>query len=552
MITVSNVKLKVGHNVYDLRDKISKELQLKSIFKDRTVPDYSIEVIRKSLDARRKPELFLIYSLRLSFDEDAEARIKAAYLKHRFDRSRIDISFAEPKEYVIPACGAKSLTNRPVIIGSGPAGMFAALLLSRRGFKPIIVERGECVDDRISTVEQIFNSGEISVNSNVQFGEGGAGTFSDGKLNTMTKDPVGRHGFIMDTFAMMGADESVRYLAKPHVGTDKLVDVVRNIRHEVIEHGGEYLFNTQAVGFEFTNDAVSGVRIRRDGAEEVISTNQCILAIGHSARDTFEMLYNIGMKMEAKDFAVGFRVSHLQSTINKCQYGSEEVEGLGAADYKFTHTCQNGRRVYSFCMCPGGYVVNASSEQGRMAVNGMSYYDRASGYANSAIVCAVTKEDYGYEGNPLSGMYYQRDIEEKAYEAGGGFGCIPVQRLADYIAGIKRSEFGRIKPMTKGTCMPSDLNGIFSKEIKDAIVESIEKIGYTMEGFADDDTLLFGVESRTSSPIRIPRNNRFQADYEGLYPCGEGAGYAGGITSAAADGMKVAEYIIENYYPDYN
>jgi len=432
--------------------------------------------------------------------------------------------------------------KRPVIIGAGPCGLFAAYFLSKYGYRPIILERGRKVEERTDDVAKFFETGVLDTESNVQFGEGGAGAFSDGKLNTLVKDAYLRNDEVLRLFAECGADENIRYDAKPHVGTDVLFDVIRNLRKRIEDFGGEFRFETKAERFNIKDNKLISIVTSNN---EVIETDICVLAIGHSARDTFRTLYNLGIPMQAKSFAVGFRVEHEQELINRAQYG-ECADELPAAPYKLTHTAESGRGVYTFCMCPGGYVVNASSEEGRLAINGMSYRKRDGINANSAVIVSVTPQDFKGDG-PLAGVEFQQDIEKKAYNLGNG--RIPQQRFIDFVNNKDSESLGHIPTSVKGANTLANLRGIYNEEINLSFIEGIKAFGRKIKGFDDDDMVMSGVETRTSSPVRILRNDEFQSEIEGIYPAGEGAGYAGGIMSAAMDGMKVAEQIAAKYEP---
>lgn len=503
----------------------------------------SFRIVKQSIDARRKPDIVFSYvvELNLAGKESREEKL-VKKLKNP------NISMAQRKEYVFPAAGEKKLVQRPVIVGMGPAGLFCGYLLAKHGYKPLILERGRDVDARTRDVERFWESGALDIRSNVQFGEGGAGTFSDGKLNTLVKDVDGRSGYVMQTFVEHGASEKILYDYKPHIGTDVLREVVKSMRQEIIRMGGEVRFETRVSDFIFEENRVCGVLLENG---ERIMTSLCVLAIGHSARDTFERLYALHVPMEAKSFAVGFRVEHPQEMINESQYGKKDAGALGAAPYKVTAKTSTGRGVYSFCMCPGGYVVNASSEEGRLCVNGMSYSGRDSVNANSAIIVAVTPKDFGSE-HPLAGVEFQRRLEERAYMAGNG--KIPMQRYGSFKAAVAGEEEVEIRweelmPLTKGAFSEADLTGILPEECNIAFVEGVEHFGRIIKGFNRPDAVLLGVESRTSSPLRIHREQGLQSVIRGLYPCGEGAGYAGGITSAAMDGMRIAEEIAKEYAP---
>lgn len=532
MVRIEGIKLPINHDEKALEKKILSALRIK----DMSVGTEK-RIRKKSLDARHKPELYFVYTVDCFFDEKTEA-----YLKKKNKDNKV--SFLTEEKYEIPQTGDEILNKRPIIIGSGPAGLFCAYLLSLKGFDPIIIERGEPVDDRLDTVE-IFFAGKAGLNSesNVQFGEGGAGTFSDGKLNTLVKDKNHRNGFVLETFVKFGAKEEITYLQKPHLGTDELKKIVKNMREEIISLGGEFRFNTKLVDIMFDNECLKSVKVLSD-KEEIIETDVCVLAIGHSARDTFYMLNKHNIQMQQKNFAVGLRIEHKQSMINKSQYGSEHVDGLMAADYKLTHKVNDKRSVYTFCMCPGGYVVNASSEDNKLAVNGMSYSGRNSENANSAIIVTVGPDDFKSD-DVLAGIEFQRKLEETAFRIGGG--KVPIQQFGDYENNIKSSTLGDVTPLTKGLNSFANLRELFTDDINEAIIEGVHAFGNSIKGFDNADSVLSGVESRTSSPVRIVRNDDFVSNISGIYPCGEGAGYAGGITSAAMDGMKVAEAIISKY-----
>ena len=435
--------------------------------------------------------------------------------------------------------------KRPIIIGFGPAGMFAALKLSEAGLRPVVYERGDKVEIRQQKVNSFWGGGELDTESNVQFGEGGAGTFSDGKLNTVIKDPTGRIRNVLETFVRFGADADILCSNKPHIGTDVLAVVVKNIREYCESLGAQILFRHRLEDIELEAGGIRTVTVY-DMAEDKRITRKCenvCLAIGHSARDTFEMLEKRNINMAAKSFAVGLRLEHPQSFINYNAYG-DSVYKMPAADYKVTYQTEAGRGVYSFCMCPGGYVVNASSEKNMLAVNGMSYSGRNSSNANSAIIVTVTPDDYGNNG-ALAGMYYQRELEKLAYRYGDG--NVPVQLLEDFRQDRISTGFGSVTPNIKGSYSFANLRNVLGTTISDSISEGVKGFAKHIKGFDMEDAVFSGVESRTSSPVRIIRNENCESDIKGLFPCGEGAGYAGGITSAAVDGMKVAERIASEY-----
>lgn len=483
---------------------------------------------KRSLDARKKPELYYVYSI------DVEIKNEERVLKSM--KGKVQKVSVHP--YCVPEHGTERLSDRPVIIGSGPAGLFCAYLLAREGYRPLIIERGAPVRERRKDVEKFWETGVLDPSSNVQFGEGGAGTFSDGKLNTLVKDPAGRNRFVLETFVKFGAPEDILWEQKPHIGTDILIDVVETMRREIEKMGGEFRFHSQVT------DLIPEEKVLIINDEEKIRAGAAVLAIGHSARDTFYMLCERGFDMDAKAFAVGVRVEHPQRLIDENMYGRDNRGNLPAASYKLTEKLDNGRGVYTFCMCPGGYVVNASSEPGCLAVNGMSYHGRAGENANSAVIVTVTPQDYGTD-HPLSGVEFQRELERRAWEEGSG--CVPVQRFEDFCANKKTVELGCIKPNIKGHYRLGNVRNIFPEELSLSIQEGIGAMDHKIRGFADKDVLLSGVESRTSSPVRINRDDGFRSNIPWVYPCGEGAGYAGGITSAAMDGVKVAEALVRKF-----
>ena len=524
-----------------------------------------LRIVRYSIDARKKPDIFVLFSVDIILNG-----ISAAAVLKRCKSDQV--TRITDKEYVFPKSGSTYLKERPVIIGTGPAGLFCGYELALHGYHPILLERGADVDTRTGDVAAFWEGGELDPNSNVQFGEGGAGTFSDGKLNTLIKDKDGRNREVLRIFCRFGAKEEILYDYKPHLGTDELVHIVKRMREEIVALGGEVHFHTQMVDFETDQNRVTKV-ITRDG--RVFPCGVLVLAIGHSARDTFRMLYEKQIPMEAKSFAVGLRVEHLQEQINMAQYGKKDAGVLGAAPYKLTAKTTSGRGVYSFCMCPGGYVVNASSQEGRLAVNGMSYSGRDSKNANSAIIVTVTPQDF-CDTHPLAGIRFQETLEEKAYRIGQG--NVPVEYYTDFKKDIDLSENQKtqadakasenpekerssaetadytgdneprtITPCIKGRYTFSRVSDILPGELGQAFVEGMEQFDQKIPGFAGRNVLVEGIESRTSSPVRISRDDRLVGNYSNLYPCGEGAGYAGGITSAAMDGMRVAEMIALEY-----
>lgn len=544
MIRISQLKLPCGHSEADLEEKIRKTIKLK----DRDTVRYRIR--KHSIDARKKPQLFDIYTV----DADLKMGIKAERKLAAKLRNR-NIAVVEESGYQFPPAGGEKMNTRPVVIGAGPAGLFCALMLAEHGYRPILLERGRCVEERAKDIDRYWESGKLDPSSNVQFGEGGAGTFSDGKLNTQINDKTGRSEKVLQVFTEAGAPEDIRYESKPHIGTDLLRVVIPAIRNRILAAGGDVRFEAQVTDLVIEDGSVRAL-VLADGSE--LRTDTVVLAPGHSARDTIASLFQRGVPMEPKAFAVGLRVSHPQSLIDRAQYGVWEREemrelGLSAAPYKLTAKAASGRGVYSFCMCPGGYIVDASSEPSRIAVNGMSEHARGSGRANSAIVCTVGPEEYGTE-HPLSGMYFQQELEEKAYRIGQG--AIPVQRYIRMKENFEKRRNGEPVPADspdpyltshdlciRGRWTPADLSELLPRELTADFIEGMEEFDHKIPGFAGEEAFAAGIESRTSSPVRIPRGEDLQSRIRGLYPCGEGAGYAGGIMSAAMDGIRVAEAI---------
>jgi len=526
MIQVQQLKLHVSHTEDDLRKKLLKTLRIS----ENELVSYKIK--KQSIDARDKNELFYVYNI------FCEIKNENTYLKRNKDKK---ITPAKEKCYDIQVTGAEKLKHRPVVIGSGPAGLFCAYWLAKLGYRPIVIERGKKVDDRYSDITEYWSTGKLNTSSNIQFGEGGAGTFSDGKLNTMVKDSSGRNAEVLKIFVEHGAPEDISYLAKPHIGSDKLRVTIPAIRNHIIEMGGEFMFESTVTDFVINNGSISKLVINNT---DEIDTDIVVLAIGHSARDTFEVLKNKNFEMQQKAFAVGFRVEHPQSMINENQYGMKYAEQMKAASYKLTYQSSNGRGVYSFCMCPGGYVVNASSEDNMIAVNGMSDYKRDSGIANSAIIITVNPCDFPSD-DVLAGVEFQRNLESKAYKLGNG--KVPQQLYGDFKEGKISASYGEFSSNLKGLSEFAPLHKLFDDEFNKAFIEGMQDFGTKILDYDRNDAILTGIESRTSSPVRIIRDENLISNIKGIYPCGEGAGYAGGIMSAAMDGLKVAEAIAKKY-----
>lgn len=532
MIEIRGIKVPVSDSNRRLEQKIMKKLHLKSI------PEY--EILKRSIDARKKPNIFYIYNI------GVKAVNESKIIQNINDNN---IMLTNRAKYQYPLPGQEKMKHHPLIIGSGPAGLFCALLLAKQGYVPIIAERGLSIEERLKEVHNFFDGNPLNPECNIQFGEGGAGTFSDGKLNTQVKDKYGRIRYVLETFVKHGAPEEILYESKPHVGTDLLVHVVKGIRKEIESYGGVFLFDAKAADIEIINNRIAKVNLLHKGCETWVESDQVVFATGHSARDTFSMLYEKNINMHAKDFAMGVRIEHPAKWIQEAMYGTgPEARLLPAAPYKLTYQTEEGRGVYSFCMCPGGYVVNASSEPGHTAVNGMSYSGRSGVNSNSAIVVSVKQSDFK-SVHPLAGIDYQRRIESAIYEAGDG--KILVQRLEDFCNDIPTKELGEITPQTKGTYTLGNVSHCLPAFMTNAIIEGVRSFEHKIPGFSHKDAIISGVESRTSSPVRIERDDKFVSNIDGIYPCGEGAGYAGGIMSAAMDGMKVAEAIIKQYKPKH-
>lgn len=531
-IVINNLKINLDDNIEKLKKLSAKELKI-------SVSDIeSLKVLRESVDAR-KCDIKLVYRVLVSLKCNEQKALSKSRSKNAslYKEKTVNIEY-----------GDQELKSRIVIVGAGPAGLFCAYTLAKHGYNPLVIERGEKVDDRKKSIDNFWETGNLNENSNVQFGEGGAGTFSDGKLTTRIKDP--RVQDVLDTFVRNGGPEEISYSHKPHIGTDLLIDVIKNMREEIISMGAEFLFSTKLVDIE-TEEKIKSVTVEdvKNSTEKTnkIETENLVLAIGHSARDTYEMIYDKGIDMIQKPFAIGVRVEHPQEMIDSNQYGDcKDHPKLKASEYKLANRTENGRSCYSFCMCPGGTVVASSSEPGMLVVNGMSEHARDKDNANSAIVVSVNEDDFG-SNNPLAGMEFQRKYEKMAFELAGSDYKAPVQLLSDFKENRESEKLGSIVPSHTRGYVFKDLNKCLPEYVAEAIKESMDAFDRKIKGFASPDTVLTGIETRTSAPVRIQRDESFESTIKGLYPCGEGAGYAGGIVSAAVDGIKIAEEIMKKY-----
>ena len=538
MIRITELRLPVNHSEAELDHAILKRLDIPA--KDLV----SYTVFKRSHDARKNVDLAFIYTIDVSVVDEALVLRKMSRDAH--------IKPSPDTSYRFVATAPQTLHHRPVVIGFGPCGIFAALLLAQMGFKPIVLERGKPVRERTQDTWGLWRKKVLNPESNVQFGEGGAGTFSDGKLYSQIKDPKFYGRKVLAEFVKAGAPPEILYVAKPHIGTFRLVGMVEKMRQEIIDLGGEIRFNHRVTGFKIDQQAIQGVVLENG---DVIESDHVILALGHSSRDTFQVLFDAGVYIEPKPFSVGFRIEHPQSLIDRARLGPHAGNPLiGAADYKLVHHASNGRAVYSFCMCPGGTVVAATSEAGRVVTNGMSQYSRNERNANAGIVVNVTPEDYGGTmSNPLAGIDFQRELESRAYVLGGSTYEAPGQLVGDFLAAKPSTNLGKVEPSYKPGVHLTDLSSALPSFAIDAIREALPAFEKQIKGFSMPDAVLTGVETRTSSPVRITRGTNYQSvNVKGLYPAGEGAGYAGGILSAGVDGIKVAEALALDYLSQAN
>lgn len=529
MLRISNIRVPVNYSEADLKEIVTRRLKVESV--------QSISIWKKSLDARKKSDLSYLLTVDVSVNVEEDGLISR--LKDNC------VAKAVYFEYVLPA--VVSFLQRPIIVGFGPAGMFAALILAECGARPIVIERGSCVEKRAKDVKAFFTQAVLNEASNIQFGEGGAGTFSDGKLNTGIKDK--RISKVLHTFVENGAPDEILYESKPHIGTDKLPDTVKNIRKKIIALGGDVLFDSVLTGIQINDNRVTGIKYIHNGVEDELYTDALVLAIGHSARDTFKMIYDLKVPMEAKPFSVGARIEHLAKQINQAQYGNNYPQ-LPTADYKLAAHLDNGRGVYTFCMCPGGTVVAASSLHGHVVTNGMSNFARDAVNSNSALLVGITPQDFQSD-HPLAGIEYQEKIEKNAFTIAGGNYRAPAQRVEDFLSGRKSNSFGDVTPSYAPGVTPTDINSVLPQYVCESMKCGIKLFARKLHGFDYPDAVLTAPETRSSSPVRILRNDDMcSIGVMGLYPCGEGAGYAGGITSAAVDGIRSAEAIINNKRKD--
>ena len=522
LVRLENIKI-----YEDLTEKeVLKKACLKYKLDFNKVVKYNI--YKKSIDARNKNNIFYNYTIDIEYNGKNK-----------------NIKFVNEENFKLNISCKRNSSSRPVIVGAGPAGLFCALILVQNGIKPIIIEQGKKVEDRKKDVDDFISSGKLNINSNVQFGEGGAGTFSDGKLTTGVNNPIGR--VVLKEFVNFGAPNQILYVNKPHIGTDNLINVISNMRNYIIKMGGEFFFEEKFIDFEIENGKLVSILSKKLCSEKEeyrkVKTDTLVLAIGHSARDTFEKIYEKGLNMEKKNFSVGVRIEHKQEMINKSQYGENPRLKLPPAEYKLAYHGKD-RSCYTFCMCPGGVVMASSSRENEIVTNGMSTFARDGENANSAVLVNIIPEDFKGT-SPLEGIYFQKELEKKAFILGGSNFYAPIQKFGDFLENRKTEKLGKVKPSYKPGVTFANLQEILPEYVTKTLKEGILDFDKKLKGFADDDSILTGVETRTSSPVRIIRDETLQSNIKGIYPCGEGAGYAGGITTAAMDGIKCAIKILE-------
>jgi len=532
MIRITNLQLQLDDAIEHSSEQTNLQKLVLSKYKLDTTELLKLEIFKKAIDARKKANVHFVYTVDITLQHETE------FLSKQYPNT----SLTPYLEYEEVESGDEALAHPPVIIGFGPTGIFAALLLSRQGYRPIVLERGYDVSKRTREWNEFLQSRTFNENASVLFGEGGAGTFSDGKLTTSVKNV--RCRFVLKELIKAGADPKILYVNKPHIGTDVLKKVIKNIREEIIQNGGQIRFHSKVTDFEIIQNRIVAVLVNE---EERIPTNVCLLGIGHSARDTFRVLLDRGVELAQKPFSIGVRIEHNQEVINKSQYGEfYNHPALGAADYKLSYHAKSGRSAYTFCMCPGGFVVNSTSEENTVVTNGMSYSRRDGKNANSAVLVNVTPDDFKSD-HPLAGIAFQREFEERAFQLAGQNYNTPLQLVGDFLKNRKTTAIGSVIPTIKPGYEFVKIQDIYPKYITDTLQEALKVFDRKIKGFASFDAVLTGPETRSSSPVRIIRNENHQTNIRGIYPMGEGAGYAGGIMSAAVDGIKIAEVIIQRY-----
>jgi len=532
MISIQQISLHLEHSKSELKDKIVELLGL--AFEDLQ----GFTITKRAIDSRKKRQMiYFVYSVDVEVENEEDV-IKNKTVQGNLEHHRIKIK--EPYTYEIPNVDSSKVKSRPIVIGAGPSGMFSALLLAKAGLKPIIIERGGDIDSRISDVDRFLASGKLNTESNIQFGEGGAGTFSDGKLNTLITNP--RIKYVFDTFVDAGAPDDILWDAKPHIGTDKIRNMTKNIRKETEELGGEFRFNTKLTDIKITKNKVVGITVNED---EEIKTDTLVLAIGYSARDTYKMLFDKKLDIEQKSFSIGVRIEHRAEMINRAQYDEfYDNKKLGTAKYKLVNHSKDNRTVYTFCMCPGGYIMPSTAQEGCVVTNGMSKYAQDGENSNSALLVNVGSEDFGSD-HPLAGMEFQEKLERKAFEAGGSNYNAPVQLVGDFLSEYRSNKIKSVVPSYKPGVKLTSLDECLPDYVIKSLREALPKLENKIKGFSHPDAVLTGIETRSSSPVRIIRDTEtLESNISGIYPSGEGAGYAGGIVSSAVDGMRVAELIL--------